>query len=162
VELHTKHQQQDKDPPSQWRCPTGRGICPCSMGRRLEAIMAGTPTASTFVVVSPTIHHGQWSGVSFKINGEERQLLSQLAKDQKSKISGLAPRYLYHRGKPKRPFETHAWDSARYTKCLSSFAIQAARHPHSLQVQTEPVRPQCLSTQCGEVARKASRHTHNF
>jgi hypothetical protein len=60
------------------------------------------------VVISPTSHHGQSGGASFKINGEERSFLSQLAEDQKSKVSSLAPRYLYFRGKPKRPFETHA------------------------------------------------------
>jgi hypothetical protein len=71
------------------------------MGWRLAAIAVGTPTASTFTVISPTRHHGQQSGVSFKIRGEERLFLSQLTEDQKSKMSGLAPCYLYHRGKPK-------------------------------------------------------------
>jgi hypothetical protein len=32
-------------------------------------------------LVSPTRQHGQWSGVSFKISGEERRSLSQLAED---------------------------------------------------------------------------------
>jgi hypothetical protein len=96
---------------------------------RLAAIAAGTPASSTFAMISPTRHHGQRSGVSFKISGEERRLLSQLIKDQKSKMSGSAPRYLYHRGKLKRPSGTDVRDSARCTKHLSLFSIQAAQCP---------------------------------
>jgi hypothetical protein len=55
-------------------------------------------------MISPTSHRGQWSRVSFKIIGGERRFLSQLTEDQKNKVSGLTPRYLYNRGKPKRPF----------------------------------------------------------
>jgi hypothetical protein len=47
-------------------------------------------------MVTPTSHHGQWSGASFKINGEERRFMFQLAEDQKSKLSGSTPHYLYH------------------------------------------------------------------
>jgi hypothetical protein len=32
----------------------------------------GALTPRMLVVVSPTSHHGQWSGVSFKIRDEER------------------------------------------------------------------------------------------
>jgi hypothetical protein len=131
------------------------------MGWRLAAIEAGAPTAGTFTVISPTSHHEQSSGVTFKINGEERRFISQLAKDQKSKVSGSTPRYLYHRGKLKWPFRTHAWDKARCTKRLSLFAIQATQRPThckwglSLHVHN-------VDTQCGEAARKASHHAHNF
>jgi hypothetical protein len=92
-------------------------------------IAVGAPAASTFAVISPTSHHGQWCVATFKINGEERQFLSQLAEDQKSKVSASAPRYLYRWGKPKWPFGTHAWDSAQRTKRLGHFTIQAAQHP---------------------------------
>jgi hypothetical protein len=87
------------------------------------AIAAGAPATSMFAMISPTSHHGQWSEASFKISGEERQFLSQLAEDQKSKVSNSAPRYLYHRGKPKWSFRTHTWDSARRTKRLVLFTI---------------------------------------
>jgi hypothetical protein len=89
---------QSKDPPDRWRCPTGGGIRPCSTERRLAAIAVGAPTARTFAVISPTSHHRQWSGASFKINDEERQFLSQLTEDQKCKVSDSAPHYLYRRG----------------------------------------------------------------
>jgi hypothetical protein len=39
--------------------------------------------------------------VTFKISGREKPFLSQLAEDQKSKVSGLTPRYLYRKGKLK-------------------------------------------------------------
>jgi hypothetical protein len=57
----------------------------------------GVPATRTLVVVSPTSNHGQWSGASFKISGEERQFLSQLTRDRKSKVSSLTPRNLYHK-----------------------------------------------------------------
>jgi hypothetical protein len=63
--------------------------------------MMGAPAVRTFAMISPTSHHKQWSEVSFEINGEERQFLSSLTGDQKSMVSGLGPRYLYCRGKPK-------------------------------------------------------------
>jgi hypothetical protein len=61
------------------------------------AIVAGAPTAVTFIVVSPTSQHGQRSRASFKVGGEERRFLSQVDEDQKSKVSGSVPRYLYLR-----------------------------------------------------------------
>jgi hypothetical protein len=45
----------------------------------MVTIAVVTLAAGTFAVISPTRHHGQWSGASFKISGEERQFLSQLA-----------------------------------------------------------------------------------
>jgi hypothetical protein len=75
-------------------------------------IVVGAPTVRTFDMISSTSHHGQWGGVSFKISGEERQFQSQLTEDKKSKVSGSAPHYLYHRRKLKRPFGTHVRDSA--------------------------------------------------
>jgi hypothetical protein len=36
------------------------------------AIVAGAPATRMLAMVSPTSHHGQWSGASFKISGEER------------------------------------------------------------------------------------------
>jgi hypothetical protein len=108
-------------------CSSSSGSVSCR--QRLAVMAAGTPATGTFTMVSPTSHHGQWSRASFKIGGEERQFPSQLTQDQKSKVSGLAPRYLYHRGKLKRPFRTHAWDNARCVVCLGLFAIQTAQHP---------------------------------
>jgi hypothetical protein len=63
----------------------------------------GAPTIGMFTMVSPTSQHGQQSRVSFKIGCEERRFLSQLDKDQKSKMSGLAPDSLYHRGSDRTP-----------------------------------------------------------
>jgi hypothetical protein len=85
-----------------------------------------SPAARTFALISPTSHHGQCCRVSLKSCGEERWFLSQLSNDQKSKLSSLAPHYLYHRGKPKRSFRTHARDSAQCARRLGLFAIQAA------------------------------------
>jgi hypothetical protein len=93
------------------------------------AIAVRSPVARTFALISPTSHHGQWSRASFKSCGEERWFLSQLAKDQKSKLSSSAPHSLYHRGKQKRPFGTHGRDSAQRARHLGLFAIQAAQHP---------------------------------
>jgi hypothetical protein len=93
-----------KTPPNRWRCPTGGDVLPCLKGQRLAAIMAGAPAGRTYAVVTPISHHGQWSGGSFKISGEERRFLSKLAEDRKRKVSGSAPRYLYHREKLKRSF----------------------------------------------------------
>jgi hypothetical protein len=76
-----------------------------------------------------TSHHGQWGGVSFKISGEEMRFLSQLTEDQKSKVSGLTPRYLYRRGKMKRPFGTHIRDSAWRARRLGLFTIQSTQRP---------------------------------
>jgi hypothetical protein len=53
----------------------------------------GAPAARTIDVIFFTSHHGQWSGASFKISGEERQFPSQLTEDQKSKLSDSTPRY---------------------------------------------------------------------
>jgi hypothetical protein len=145
---------QSKDPPDQWQCLTGRGIHPCLMGRRLVAIVIGAHVVRAFAVISPTSHHGVWGGASFKINGKKRQFLSQLTKEQKSKASGLAPHYLYRRGKPKQPFGTHARDSARCARSLGFFCHQSHAMPHSLRVGTEPARQQHRSTQHGEAARK--------
>jgi hypothetical protein len=58
-----------KDTPGRRKCLSRGGIHPCSMGWRLAAIVAGTPAASAFTEISPTRHHGQWSGVSFMISG---------------------------------------------------------------------------------------------
>jgi hypothetical protein len=99
------------------------------LARRLAVIMVGVPVARTFTVISPTSYHGQWSGASFKISGVERQFLYQLVEDQKSKVSGSAPRYLYRRGKPKWSFKTHAWDSVRHARRLNPFATLAVQRP---------------------------------
>jgi hypothetical protein len=64
-------------------------------------IVVGAPTTRMFVMTSPASHHGHWSGVSFKNSGEERQILSQLTEDQKSKVSSSTPHYLHHKGKLK-------------------------------------------------------------
>jgi hypothetical protein len=97
------------------------------MGRRLVAIVIGAHAVRAFAVISPTSHHGVWGGASFKINGKKRQFLSQLTKEQTSKASGLAPHYLYRRGKPKQPFGTHAQDSARCARSLGFFATEATQ-----------------------------------
>jgi hypothetical protein len=55
--------------------------------------------------------------------------LSKLAEDQKSKVSGSTPRYLYHRRKPKRSFKTHVWNSVRCARRVDFFAIQVIQHP---------------------------------
>jgi hypothetical protein len=89
----------------------------------------GAPTIGMFAMVSPTSHHEQQSRASFKIGGKERRFPSQLTKDQKSKVSGSVPRCLYHKGKLKRPFGTHAWDNARCVVRLSFFVIQAIQCP---------------------------------
>jgi hypothetical protein len=72
-------------------------VHPCSMRQRLVAIAEGAPITRMFDMISPTSHHEQWGRASFKINGKERRFLAQLAEDQKSKVSDLAPRHLYHR-----------------------------------------------------------------
>jgi hypothetical protein len=69
------------------------------MGRRQAVIATGTPVAGIFAIATSTSHHRQWSRVSLRINGGEGKLLSRLIKVQRSKVSGSAPRYLYHRGK---------------------------------------------------------------
>jgi hypothetical protein len=52
-------------------------------------------------------------------------------KDQKCKVSGLAPSYLYRKEKLKWSFRTHARDIACCTGCLGLFAAQATqRHTH--------------------------------
>jgi hypothetical protein len=88
---------QSKNPPDRWRCLTRGGIHSSLMGWQWAAIMVRAPTTRTLAVVSPTSHHEQWSGVSFKVSGNERRFLSQLIKDRKSKGSTLASRYLHHR-----------------------------------------------------------------
>jgi hypothetical protein len=82
-----------------------------------------------FAMLSPTSYHGQRYRASFKIGAKERRFPSELAKDQKSKVSSLTPRCLYHRGKLKWPFRTHAWDNAWRTVCLGFFTIQTMQHP---------------------------------
>jgi hypothetical protein len=37
-------------------------------GWQLAAILVEAPAPRTIIMVSPTSHHGQWSGVSFKIS----------------------------------------------------------------------------------------------
>jgi hypothetical protein len=113
-------------------------------------------------MISPTSHHGQWSGASFKISGEKRQFLSQLAEDQKSKASISAPRYLYRRGKLKRPFRTHARDSAQHARRLGFFRHPSHTTPHSLRVGIEPACQQRRRTRYAKAARKADQHAHNF
>jgi hypothetical protein len=44
----------------------------------------------------PASHFALLKWLSFKISSEGRQFLSQLTKDQESKVSGSAPHYLYH------------------------------------------------------------------
>jgi hypothetical protein len=72
---------QGKKPPKRWPFQTGGSVCPCSTGRRLESIVAGSPTTRMLGTVSPTGHHGQWSRVRFRISGKERPVPSQLTKD---------------------------------------------------------------------------------
>jgi hypothetical protein len=69
------------------------------MRRRWATIAAGTPAVGTSAVIIPLSHRKQWSKVSFRINGEEGKLSSYLAEGPRSKVSGLAPHYLYHRNK---------------------------------------------------------------
>jgi hypothetical protein len=95
----------------------------------LGAIMAGAPTTRMFTVVSPTSHRRQWNRASFKISGEERPFLPQLAGDLKSKVSDSAPCYLYHNEKTKKSFRTHARDSVWCARCLVLFTIQAMECP---------------------------------
>jgi hypothetical protein len=91
-------------------------------------------------MISPTSHCRQWGRMSFKISGKGRQFLSQLIKNRKSKVSGLAPHYLYHRRKPQRQFETHAWDNAWHARCLGFFATQIVQHLTQCEWGTEPAR----------------------
>jgi hypothetical protein len=92
---------QSGDSPGQRRCLTGGGISPYPTGWQLADIAAWAPAIRMFVMMSPTSHYMQWGRMSFKIRGEGRQFLSQLIKDRKSKVSSLAPGYLYHRRKLK-------------------------------------------------------------
>jgi hypothetical protein len=87
-------------------------------------ITAGAPVVGAFTIISLTSDHRQQSCANFKIGGKERRFPPQLTKDQKSKVRGLAPRYLYHRGKPKWPFETNARDNAQRAMRLGFFFIQ--------------------------------------
>jgi hypothetical protein len=108
------------------------------VGRRSVVIMVGAPITGTFAMVSPTSHHGRRSKASFKIGGGERQFPSQLTEDQKSKVSSLTPHCLYHRGKLKHPFGTHAWDNARCPRCFRFFAIQTAQRPTHCEWGSNP------------------------
>jgi hypothetical protein len=49
---------------------------PCLVGRQLTTIIARAPTPRTFTIVSTTIHHGQWSGMSINIGGKEGHFFS--------------------------------------------------------------------------------------
>jgi hypothetical protein len=89
----------------------------------LAVIAVVALAAGTFAMVSPSSHHGQWSSTSLKIGGEERRFPSQLAIDQKSKVSSSTPICLYHRGKLMWLFGTHALDNARRAMRLGFFAI---------------------------------------
>jgi hypothetical protein len=99
--------------------------------------------------------------MSFKISGEGRQFLSQLIEDRNSKVSGSAPRYLYHRRKLKRRFGTHARDNVWRARHLSLFTTQTVRHPAHCKWGIELAHQQCQPTWRGEVARKASHHAHD-
>jgi hypothetical protein len=99
------------------------------MGQRLAVIAMGAPTTETFAMVSPTSHRGRQNKVSFKIGGGERRFLSQLVKDQKSKANGSTPCCLYHRGKSKRPFGTHARDNAWCARHHDLFVVQTVQCP---------------------------------
>jgi hypothetical protein len=71
---------------------------PVLTGRWWATVTAGTHTVGASTVVTPTSHHRQW-WMSFRINGGERRLLSNLTEDLSSKVSNLTPRCLYHRGR---------------------------------------------------------------
>jgi hypothetical protein len=53
----------------------------------------------TSAIITLLSHHKQQSRANFRINGEEGQLSSKLAEGPRSKVSGSAPRCLYHRNK---------------------------------------------------------------
>jgi hypothetical protein len=89
-------------------------------------------------MVSPTSHHRRRSRASFKIGGEERRFPSQHTKDQKSKVSNSAHHNLYHRGKLRWPFGTHAWDNMRHARRLGFFAIQIAQRPTHCEWGSNP------------------------
>jgi hypothetical protein len=80
-------------------------------------------------IVTLTSHLKEQSRASFRINGEERRFPSQLAEDQKNKVSGSTPRCLYRRGEPKWPFESHVWDSEWHAWSLDFFTIQVVQRP---------------------------------
>jgi hypothetical protein len=69
------------------------------MGQQRVAIAAGTLIERTSAITISTSHRRQRSRVSLRINGGEGQPLSRLIKGLRRKVSGLAPRYLYHIGK---------------------------------------------------------------
>jgi hypothetical protein len=83
--------------------------------------------------------HLPWS-LSLAITGNEAEQASRSVArkgdlypnsrmDQKSKVSGSTPLYLYRKGKPKRSFKTHARDSAWCTGRLSLLTVQATQCP---------------------------------
>jgi hypothetical protein len=71
------------------------------MGRQLADNVEGAPSIRTFAMISPTSHYGQLGRMTCNISGAGRQFLSQLIEDQKRKVSGLTPSYLYRRRKLK-------------------------------------------------------------
>jgi hypothetical protein len=94
-------------------------------------ITAGAPASGTSAIITLTSHREQRSRVSFRINGKERRFSSELVEDQKYKVSGSTPRYLYSRGKRKRSFGTHVRDNvwcARHLGLLTILTVQCPTH----------------------------------
>jgi hypothetical protein len=77
-----------------------------------------------------TSHQGQQGvGWVFKISGKGMQSLSQLTKDRKRKVGGLAERYLHHERKLKRWLKTRAQDNAWSARCFGLFTIWTVQRP---------------------------------
>jgi hypothetical protein len=105
----------------------------------------------------PPQRHLSWSPLlAIMINGAERASRSAVRKrdlcpnsliDQKSRVSGSTPRYLYHRGKLNQWFRTHAWDSAWCARHLGLFTIQAVQRP------TTSIYPVWRGNKEGELSR---------
>jgi hypothetical protein len=115
----------------------------------------GASTTRSLALVSPTNHHGQWSGASFKISGKERRFLSQLAKDRKSKANSLTPHYLYHRGNRSSHLEPMP-GIVRGVLGTLAFSPQSPTY-----YEWEPI-PHINNINLPGVVRQRSHHAHDF
>jgi hypothetical protein len=87
--------------------------------------MRDRTAVGTSVVATPTSHHRQQSRASLRINGRDGQLLSRLIKGLRSKVSGSAPRCLYHGGKT----ESTVQDITRWARLFDFLTTRTMRHP---------------------------------
>jgi hypothetical protein len=63
--------------------------------------VVGALAIRMFAAISPTSQYRQQGRISLKISGKGSQSLSHLVEDRVNKVSGSAPRHLYHRRKQK-------------------------------------------------------------